>query len=97
MYTLRNITDNLEFNTNLGESYSLVERELNYDEFCKTFKVVFDKPHVADLDTESCNFSKNTYAFVICKGGSEIIPLYKKQSNYIMTESGKTFSNLTYK
>jgi len=97
MYTLRKIQDNVQSNTSLGESYNLVERDSNYDEFQKAYKAFFDKDHVADLDTESCKYSKDTYAFVIFKGGSEIIPLYKNQSNYIMTESGATFANITYK
>ncbi len=37
------------------------------------------------------------YMFVVCKSGSEVIPLYKKQKNYIMTSEGTTFEQLHYK
>jgi len=97
MYTLRTIQDDIQTNECLGNNYQLIERNSNYDEFQKAFFSFHEKNHVADLDTESDHFSKQTYAFVIFKNGSEIIPLYKNQSNYIMTDSGKTFSNLTFK
>jgi hypothetical protein len=37
------------------------------------------------------------YMFVVCKSGSEVIPLYKKQVNYIMTGEGTTFEKLTFR
>ncbi len=89
--------DHTENNTILGDNYSFVHREYNYDEFNKAFEACFEKNHVADDDTTSDNFTKNTYAFILSKDGSVITPLYKKQGNYIMTEGGKTFANLTYK
>lgn len=91
------LQDNTQTNIILGDSYQLVEREANYDEFSKAFETDFGKFHVADLDPESDSFSKNCYAFLIVDGGSKFIPLYKGQYNYIMTDSGKTFSNLTSK
>jgi len=97
MYTLRVIKDNVQTNFNLGQSYSLVERHTTYEKFCNIYKSFFNKEHVADLDTKSCADSKETYAFIVCRNGIEIIPLYKYQSNYIMSENGKTFSNLTFK
>lgn len=97
MYTLRKIIDGIQSNQSIGEEYQFIDREVNYSEFQKTYKVLFEKEHVADLDESSDNFSANCYGFIICNGGSKIIPLYKKQWNYIMTESGNTFSNLTYK
>lgn len=96
MYTLRKIVEDVQHNQNLGNNYQVVERETNYDEFCKAFKVAFQTDHVADLDDSSTEFTKNCYAIIFAHGGSETIPLYKNQFNYIMTESGKTFSNLTY-
>ena len=77
----------------IGDGYTYINRETNYDEFCRSFKVYFDKDHVADLDEESDGDTKNCYAFVV--NGAFLQPLYKNQKNFIMTESGKTFDNLT--
>ena len=97
MFTLRKVIDNIQSNQKLGDDYQVVERETNYDEFCKAYEKFFEKNHVADLDDSSDNYSQNCYAFILHYGGSKITPLYKKQYNYIMSENGKTFSNLTYK
>jgi hypothetical protein len=95
MYTLRTIINgNYQINTNLNNQYSLVSREENYEEFRKVFFKVFNEECTADSEN---TFAKECYGFVLAEGGEKIHPLYKKQFNYIMTESGKTFSNLTYK
>lgn len=65
----------------LGESYQTVESGH------KEFELLHDK----------WDNSPEIYCFVVCKGGSEVIPLHKKQDNYIMTSDGKTFENLTLK
>ena len=97
-FYLRTITiDGNQTNRGLGNDYSYVEKETNYDEFCKAYKVNFGVEHVADLDEKSDWFSKNCYGIIIYNGGNELIALYKDRCNYIMTENGKTFSNLTYK
>jgi len=91
------LNDNTQTNIVLGDQYQLIERDTNYDEFSKAFEVDFGKFHVADLDPESDNFTKNCYAFLVINEGSKFIPLYKGQFNYIMTDSGKTFANLSYR
>ena len=65
MYTLRNISDNVQTNTNLGNEYQLIEIENNYDDFSRTFKIFFDCNHLADLDEDSSYYTKNCYAFVV--------------------------------
>lgn len=40
-------------------------------------------------------FYNEICAFIIYK--DEILPLYKTQKNYIVSENGTTYSNLTYK
>ncbi|HAY3545127.1 TPA: hypothetical protein JRX92_003528 [Elizabethkingia anophelis] len=96
MFVLRRVTgDGVEMNKVLGEGYNYVCRERNYDEFCKMFEKYFEKNHVADLDTESDNDTKNCYAFITSDG--HLQPLYKTQHNYIMTERGKTFDNVSYR
>lgn len=98
MFTLRVINkEGLENNQVLGESYNMINRETNAEEFRKTFKIVFGKDHVADLDKTADNYTKKCYAFVVSHEGSSVRPLYKDQSNYIMTGEGKTYDNVTYK
>lgn len=98
MFTLRKITsDNIETNTYLGAIFQVIRREENYEEFARTYESIFEKRHVADLDNSADNYSKDTYAFIITEFGKDVHPLYKKQFNYIVSESGKTFNNLTYK
>ena len=95
MFTLRRISSSgVEMNQFLGNGYTLVDRESNYPEFCETFEKTFGYPHTADLDDTSTFDSKNVYAFVVA---DSIQPLYKKQKNFIMSDSGRTFDNLTYK
>lgn len=96
MYTLRRITENnTQINLSIGDSYCYVDREHNYEDFQKDFNNYFQKNHVADLDDTADRDTQLVYGFISYQGN--IIPLYKNQMNYIMTESGKTFSNLSYK
>lgn len=97
MKTLTKIIDNVSYFEEIGTSFHLIERDSNYKEFSKAFNITFNKSHVADSDTESDNYTKNCYAILVVKAGSEMIPLYKNQSNYIVGETGKTFKNLTFK
>jgi hypothetical protein len=79
----------------IGDNYTLISRESNYQEFCRAFKTYFDKDHVADLDENADYNTRECYAFVA--NGKIFQPLYRKQSNYIMSDNGRTFDNLTYK
>jgi len=40
---------------------------------------------------------EDIYGFVVYNEGQSIIPLYKKSVYFMMTESGKTFANLSLK
>jgi len=86
-----------QHNRILGSDYSLIFREEDYESFSEMYQKTFDSMHVADMDTESNDLSKNTYGFLIYKDGNNTMPLYKNQQNYIMTENGNTFSNISYK
>lgn len=100
MYTLRTISSlkkGVQHNQSLGEHYNFIHRDSNPEEFRKNYKVVFGKSHVADSDTAANEHSTNCYGFVVGNYGKDIWPLYKKDIYYVMTESGKTFCNLTYK
>jgi len=79
----------------IGDSYTYIHRETNPEQFRDTFKVYFKKNHVADLDETSDDDSKRVYAFV-CSGAYNQ-PLWANQKAYIMTESGKTFANISFR
>ena len=97
MFVLRKFNGKgLESNQSLGDSYHIVYRETQYEEFCRSFKAWCGKDHVADGDTEATDITKRCYALIIHMEGRKIIPLYKTQENYIMTENGRTFANVTY-
>lgn len=91
------LPDGYETNRIIGSQYSYVNRETHYEEFCRSYKVVFGIDHVTDLDVMSDQFAKNCYGIIVYNNGADLIPLYKKQISYIMTENGKTFSNVTFK
>lgn len=95
MFTLRIIIDEIQTNESLGDNYTLVHREYNYEEFCRLYKTVFGTDHVADTDPQSDKYARRCYAFII--GDFPTKPLYKDQSYFIMTDRGTTFDNLTYK
>lgn len=98
MYTLRRISgEGVEMNFALGNQYTVVNRFISYEAFRDDFYKFYGKNHVADLDPAADDETKNVYAFVSSDVNECVYPLYYKQSAYIMTDSGKTFSNLTLK
>lgn len=96
MYTLRTITaENKQTNRAIGNVYSVIARDESYNEFSDLFFRIFGIRHVADMDEEySSDLTKSCHGFIEYAG--DYIPLHKGIKYYIMTESGKTFSNLTY-
>lgn len=93
MYTLRVVNKNGVQNHSLGDFYSSANRFEHPQKFRDFFKMVFNKDHVADLDTESDVHTKTVIGFVQ-GNGDYIIPIYETDDNYIMTESGNTFERL---
>jgi hypothetical protein len=97
-YTLRTLTkEHLLTDELIGRKYQLINRFENYDKFQEVFKQCFLKDHVADSDESADRFTKNCYAFLILEDGSVLKPLYMDKRYYVMTESGKTFSNVSYR
>jgi len=94
MFILRRYTgENHEVNQCLGDSYNLVRKEVNFDEFKKAYTSFAE-----GLEWDEDNFISNKiYSFIIYNNGADIIPLYRPSSYYIMTERGNTFANLTFK
>lgn len=85
MFILRKINSRgVEMNFSLGESYTLITKEHNPDEFKDMVKSggVLDDAII--------------YGFVSGKD-AKIHQLSSQQRSYIMTESGETFSNVSLK
>ena len=85
----------VETNKQLGVQYSFIVREENAEAFRETYAKVFDKSHVADLDQDADFSNSNCLAFII--GEDEIIPIYRGEPSYIMSDNGCTFDNVTRK
>lgn len=84
MFILRSITKRgNESNITLGSKYSLITEADNNEDF-KAIQSL----------TAGQSTNSEVYAYLEDENGSKI-PLYKGQRNYIMTENGRTFSNLT--
>lgn len=82
--------NNAEFNKVIGSNYRIVKKEISLEEFKIKFK-----------DHFQCDFKENDpdskcYAFLIYEDGKETIALFSDRRNFIMNDSGKTFSNITY-
>ena len=75
-------------NTCLGERYEVTDRRNDQDRFDQLLKNTVSHP-----DTE------RVFAILSYDKGDRIetYPLYEGFYYYIMTESGKTFDNLTYR
>ena len=86
MFILRRvIKDKLEINTYLGIEYVLVLKDKNKGEFESRVKLWKEE----DL--------KGVYGLVCFADSESIMPLLEDSSFYIMTEEGKTFSNISFK
>lgn len=93
MYTLRIVhEDGTQVNLSLGDVYKVVCRHTSYDYFCELFEKLFQRNHIADLDTESDLDTINCK--IIIETSDDLIAVYKFNENYIMTEGGKTFDRL---
>ena len=79
---LRKITGSgVELNIPMGdEGYTFIHKEINEKEFNEMKK---------ETDPDWI------YAFIVCGGGATILPLSNKQKSYVMTETGKTFANVS--
>ncbi len=96
MFILRTILpDTTQTNSMLGDKYDVIERDTNYDLFGELFSDYFHKNHVADLDDASNEKTKLCYGFV--GKAPNYIPIWKNRKNFIMTENGKTFANISDK
>lgn len=94
MYTLRSIDDNQGVsNHSLGDFYSKVDRLNNPERFSELFKNVFNEKSDYEKKSVPSTTDEIVTAFII-SNNDYIIPIYSSHSNYIMTESGKTFERI---
>jgi len=94
MFILRRISGNgIEINQKIGDSYTLITRESNREAFVIAFEQTFGKNKSIDI----VDLVEETVCYAFVCGDSITQPLYENQKNFIMTESGKTFCNLTLK
>lgn len=93
MYTLRMISNDGTLNVMLGVQYTHIDRHGNVDAFRQKFNDILNLDHVADLDPEASEETKNIIGFVVSDSGQSI-PLYRSNSYYIMADSGKTIECL---
>ncbi len=86
MYTLRQIKSNgAEFNSALGNDYTVYHIDKSEEIFKEAFKAVFEE-----------DYNNEVKCYAIIYAGKSKFPLYLGDQNYIVTESGKTFSNISY-
>lgn len=84
MFILRKITGaGVQINITLGQSYTMVHKTYNPLEFKRTYDHAFKESYE----------EKEIFAFVSDESG-EVLPLFPNQKNYVMTETGQTFSHI---
>jgi hypothetical protein len=87
MFILRQITKKGKIsNMCIGTMYEVVSKEIDKEGFEFLLRVVNSHPDQKDI-----------YAILIYGEGQNTYPLYKGVRSYIMTESGKTFDNISYR
>lgn len=87
MFVLRRIVpDGDTVNTCIGDHYNLVLKKENTKEYKKTLDA-----WLLGLKRDD----EDIYGFVVYKGDTEIMPLYKKSVYFIMMSNGQTFENIS--
>lgn len=81
----------IETNVVLGEKYKVIRKDTNEEEF----NAHYSEYH-GNIITKEDTYN-NTFGFVMFNEGTELIALLHTDRIYVMTGSGKTFSNLSLK
>jgi len=99
MYTLRKIDPkDVETNFGLGEVYTFISREQTGSgaDFNKALSSHLGKEIGTTLTDEEIKAGNEIFGFVFTEFG-KMLPMQQKCKYYIMTDSGKTFCNLSFK
>ena len=81
MYTLRKVSEHQVYNESLGSAYSVVDKRFNKKDFEHYTKSTFGQDYKQEVVEDVIMYIVTSY----------VIPIYKTDSCYVMTESGKTF------
>lgn len=92
----RHKEDGKETNKEIGEQYIVIRKDCNEKEFDAVFKNYCEMSYNSEIPKDSEDYL-TTFAFIIFNEGTEFIALNHTDNVYIMTDGGKTFSNLTLK
>ena len=91
MFVLREVfPDGTESNRYLGDHYTVTAKSLRPIEFDECVKDVYDVD-----DFESMDPKPNIYGFIRTWDIESAFPLYKGNKNYIVTENGNTYDNVS--
>jgi len=92
MFVLREVSgrDSGVSNMALGDRYHLIHSESETKVFRDTFERFWK-------DVMGPEEEQNTFAFIVCKDGELVIPLYKNGFYYVMTGRGDTFERISYR
>ncbi len=84
MFALRKVSKHgkPEFNLCLGESYTVIREETDKEEFDKLLSTIDDKAAI--------------YGAIIYNNGAGVNFLSRGEWNYIVSENGKTYSNVSH-
>lgn len=95
MFILRKIKKDVEINQCIGSSYAIISKKNNYEQFIIDYNKFISNNDFIDIDDVFCFIHSNNFIFSGIKDDI-LIPLFKDSKYYIMNESGKTFSNISY-
>jgi hypothetical protein len=97
MFILRFIPENYPAeNTILGNNYTITPYMNHQESFMKVYKSYYENLPQAKEESEDSRSFGQVYAFIVSE--KTIIPLFiGKGHNYIMTDSGRTFENISFK
>lgn len=83
MVLLTQQVDGRDLYQELGSHFHLIQKEVSPEHFKTTSEIIATGDGV--------------YAFIVYNDGKDIEPLYKGTGNFILTQSGSLFKDVTYK
>lgn len=93
MYTLRSLTsEGHESNIALGNNYTFIPRKYAEEAFKRVYQNAYESTGKSFQEIPN----KECYGMIQSENVNFIF-LWESEKNFIMTENGKTFSNLTHK
>lgn len=99
MFILRTVlTDKEECNTALGSKYRLTRKtHIDQKSSTKRDESIAKFESMTSYAGVEGDHNKEVFAVITTEAGNVHIPLFERNQYYIMTESGKTFANLSFR